>query len=99
MHKIRLLYKVLGQVLFFFFFQDKKSYKFLLQTEIAENGKMQGYQWLHLYAIKWGYVVSQNREDNWSSCLILQAWSKDVRGIRGVSNIAAKVPMAYGLVR
>ena len=31
-----------------------------LQTEIAGNGKNQGYRWLHLHAIQRGYVVSQD---------------------------------------
>ncbi|KAK0153303.1 hypothetical protein N1851_005037 [Merluccius polli] len=31
-----------------------------LQTELAGNGQMQGYRWLHLRAIHKGYVVSQN---------------------------------------
>lgn len=45
-----------------------------LQTEIAGNGQMQGYQWLRRCAIRlWGgYAASLN------ICLILQVWSKGV---------------------
>ncbi len=34
-----------------------------VQSEMATSGRLQGYRWLHLRAIRRGYVVSQETED------------------------------------